>query len=135
MKTSDASLLANESPTAPADHLTAGVPQRTARGKRTKRSRWLRKPHARPAGILAAALFAFAATAPGPVKAGEYEEVMAVVEDAVGPIGEVNTEPPGAVTYQIVDLALQAKALKASGDEAGATAKALEAVATVAGTQ
>ena len=54
--------------------------------------------------------------------AGEYEDALAVVEGAYGPVADSNPFGPGSVDWQVIDLAIAAKASASSGDEASAVA-------------
>lgn len=74
-----------------------------------------------------ATVFCLTLVAPEIAIAGEYEDALAVVEDAVGPVGDTNTAGPGSSEWQIQELAIAANQLQSSGNADEALAKILEA--------
>ena len=80
---------------------------------------------------MAVIVFGLALAVPGAASAGEYEDALAVIEAAIGPIGNANDAEPGGINFAVVGLVLEAKAAKASGDDALALATMLQAEAII----
>ena len=89
----------------------------------------------RRATAIAGIVLGLAMAAPTGAVAGTYEEALAAVERAYGPIGDTNTAEPGGVEWRVRNLTIKAKEMKASGDDAAALAKILQAETTAVSTQ